>query len=91
MSCSIVSSITVTMLYVRSLELTLLSVGIDRISANIWSSDSQACILPIMLDQTLDLITCKVFPFLMDLGEQREAIHRAVFGKAQSFFRKSED
>ena len=56
MPCSIVSSIIVTMFYVRSLELTHLSVGMDRISANIWSSHSQAggtqvyCLLVMNID-----------------------------------------
>lgn len=72
-------------------ELTLLSVGMDRISANIWSSHSQACILPIMLDQTLAFDYLQEYLPFGQFGEgNKEAIHRAVFGKAQSF-RKSED
>ena len=76
------------MLYIRSPELTHLSDGIKRrISANVWSSDSQGSILPIVLDQTLSFnyLQNLSFFFLMVLEEEREAIPKAVSGKAQSF------
>lgn len=79
------------MFYVRSLELTHLSVGIDRISANIWSSDSQACILLIMLDQTLAFNYLQSISLFDGFGGTKRSHTQSCFWKGSVFFRKSED
>lgn len=65
------------MLYIRSSELTHLSDGINRISANIWSSDFQVYILPVMQDITRSF-HCNTFSLFDGFGETKKVTPKAI-------------